>query len=236
MKNILKYALILAAASFAGATFAQSTAQSASATKQASDGLKVTTAIEDGVVTLHIEGECKSKMVSAKDELEILLKKALESVGLKTHLARAVESAFAAIKSHLADPNEPAFGPIKMHLVVTPNDDSGEIITNGDILLAREQYVANMKSVFNDDGTVSTTGNVQKISSNGAKETLASVVNIDAKGNITTRGGATETSEPSVVAQQAQNVVNPTTVENPAVPENTDSIMPDNSIVTSATK
>ncbi|MBE6412989.1 MAG: hypothetical protein E7035_00360 [Verrucomicrobiaceae bacterium] len=233
MKNILKYALILAAASLAGAVYAQD-AQTAKA--KADSGLAVSTAIKDGVITIHVEGQCKSKMVSAKDELEILLKQALEAVGAKTHLARAVESAFAAIKSHLADPNEPAFGPIKMHLVVKPNDDTAEIITDGDILLAREQYVANMKSTFNDDNTVTTTGNVKKISSNGGQETLGTIVDIDANGNITTRGGAVESTDKTVAAKQSDSVVNPNTVENPVAQENAGTIIPDNTIVTSSTK
>lgn len=228
MKNILKYALILAAALVAGATYAKPATNAA--------GLAVTTAIKDGVVTVSVKGQCKSKMVSAKDELELLLKDALETVGTKTNIARAVESAFAAIKTHLSDPNEPAFGPVNMALEVKPDDNAGVIITSGDILLAGEQYVANMKSSFNDDGTVTTTGNVKKIASNGGQETLGTIVKIDVNGNISVSGGVVPTSDKTTAAQQAEAVVNPQTVENAAIQGNTDTIIPDNTIITSSAK
>ncbi len=228
MKNILKYALILAAAFVAGATYAQPA--------KSDSGLAVTTAIKDGVVTINIKGQCKSKMVSAKDELEFFLKQALEAVGTKTNIARAVESAFAAIKTHLADPNEPAFGPVNMSLEVKPDDNAGVIITSGSVLLAGEQYVANMKSTFNDDNTVTTTGNVKKISSNGGQETLGTIVKIDVNGNISVSGGVAPTSDKTVAAQQAEAVVNPQAVENIAVQGNTDTIIPDNTIITSSAK
>ena len=51
MKNILKYALILAAASLAGAVYAQTATVPAS---QDVDGMKITSSIKDGVVNIHI--------------------------------------------------------------------------------------------------------------------------------------------------------------------------------------
>ena len=229
MKNILKYALIIAAVSFAGAVFAQTAPAQV-------DGMKVATSIKDGVVSIKIEGECKSKLVSVDDELKALLKQALNSVGVKSNLARAIESAFAAIKSHISNPNESAFGPVNFTLEVTPDDDSGTIVVKGDVLVAREHFVANMKSVFNDDNTVTTTGNVQKISANGKTESLPSVVKLDANGVMTTTGGATTTTESTVAAQQVANLVNPDTVSNPAVSGNDSTIIPDNTIVTSEAK
>ena len=233
MKNILKYALILAAASLAGAVYAQTATVPAS---QDVDGMKITSSIKDGVVNIHIGGECKSKLVSIDDELKMLLKQSLETVGVKSNIAKAVESAFAAIRAHISNPNESAFGPVDFHLMVTPDDANGVINTLGDITVARDHYVADMKSVFNDDNTVTTTGNIKKTPMNKETVVLPANVKIDANGIISTTGGEVATSEPSVATQQSANVVNPNAVPNAAVSGNDSTIIPDNTIVASPTE
>ena len=219
MKNILKYSLILAAASLAGAVYAQ-TATAPAPQVQSADGMKITSSIKNGVINIHIGGECKSKLVSIDDELKVLLKQSLETVGINSNIAKAVESAFVAIRTHISNPNEPAFGPIDLHLVVTPDEASGVINTIGDITIARDHYVANMKSVFNDDNTV----------------TLPAVVKIDANGTISSTGGDVVISEPTVSEQQSNDVVNPNAVPNNAISGNDSTLIPDNTIVATPEK
>lgn len=235
MKNILKYSLILAAASLAGAVYAQ-TATAPAPQVQSADGMKITSSIKNGVINIHIGGECKSKLVSIDDELKVLLKQSLETVGINSNIAKAVESAFVAIRTHISNPNEPAFGPIDLHLVVTPDEASGVINTIGDITIARDHYVANMKSVFNDDNTVTTTGNVTKTPMNKESVKLPAVVKIDANGTISSTGGDVVISEPTVSEQQSNDVVNPNAVPNNAISGNDSTLIPDNTIVATPEK
>ena len=240
MKNIIKYALILAIAS-TGVAFAQTAAPASSAEAPkavASDKLSVKAAVKDGVVRVSVSGKIDIKTTSAEDALKDAIAAALKSVGIRSNLAKAVESVMSAIKNALTDRNYPAAGDINLAVVATPNADTGVIETKVDLNIAGEKYEATAKSTFASDGSVSTTGNVTKTDEQGNKSTSGAIVNIDSNGNMTTIGEKGSVQSKTTAAATAEAVVNPDVVQNDigggAKADSDSTVLPDNSIITTA--
>ncbi len=240
MKNIIKYALILAIAS-SGVAFAQTAvlASGAEAPKvAASDKLSVKAAVKDGVVRVTVSGKVDLKTTSAEDALKDAIGATLKAVGIRSNLARAIESVMSAIKNHLTDRNYPAAGDIALTVVVTPNADTGIIDTKVDLSIAGEKYESTAKSTFSTDGSVSTTGNITKTDEQGNKSTSGMLVNIAPNGDMTTIGEKGTVQSKTAAAEAAEAVVNPDAVQNDigggSKADSESTILPDNSIITTA--
>ncbi len=233
MKNILKYALILAIAS-TGVAFAQNNAPAAKSQAAASaEKVNVNVKIKNGVISVKAIVPQASKLDSEEDVLKSALAAILTEVGERTHYAKAIESVFDSIKSSLSDPNAPASGPMKFDIVVAPNVDTGVVETKLDLAFGKEKFSVTAKSVFADNGSVSTTGNVQKTDVSGKTTSAPVAVSIDSKGTMTNGDQVSQTT----AAQAVQNVVNAGTVSNDVGGgEDSATLIPDNTIVTTATK
>ncbi len=224
MKTI-KYALILASMIVSGALFAQDNAPTKG------DDVKVSSRVENGVITLVIEGNQDSKFVSCDDTLKDIVKRALSILGSKSQMSKAVEAAVAAVKAHLKDPKAPATGRIYVQVQVSPDQDKPIVDVITDIQMAGEKYQASTKSTVADDGSVATTGSITVTDQAGASKTSSVDVATSPAGDIVAQGPQGPVSEKSEGAQQVQNVVS-APAEQGAGNETT----PDNTIVATESK
>lgn len=237
MKKILTYALILAAASFSGALFAQNAAP-AQQQAQAPDGLKVATSVVDGVVTITIEGNVESSMTSAEDEFKKMLEETVKASGSKTNVARAVEAAMMAIKAHIADLNAPVKGPVALTAVIKPNLEKATMQVDVELAMGGVKFESATNSTFNPDGSLATTANVTTTDAAGQTTTAGTVVTTSATGKISVAGGSQTIVAESSTTTASQNVTNSNTVSNEtgggaSGSGNISDVVPDNSIVTS---
>ncbi len=233
MKNIVKYALILAMAS-TGVAFAQQ-AQSTAVTEAPAivspDGFSVVASMKDGILSLTVKGKAAAG-VTMEDAIKQALKAALMATGEKSYNGHAVESAMNAIMSALADKNAPATGPVDLHIVLKPNADTLVIETKAVMSMAGEKFEATTKTEFADDGKSSKTeGNIVTTDALGNKKSTGAVVAI-ADGKVAVNNQApTQT----VAAESSANVVNSEAVSNDVgggASANGENLMPDNTIVT----
>ena len=219
----LKYALILASMIISGALFAQDNAPAKS------DGVKVSSRVENGVITLVIEGSQDSKFVSCDDTLKDIVTRALSILGPKTQMAKAVEAAVAAVKANLKDPKAPSAGKIFVQVQVYPDQEKPIVDVKTDIQMAGERYQADTKSTIADDGSVTTTGKVVVTDQQGVSKTSPVDVATKPSGDIVAQGPQGPVSEKS----QGQLPV----AEAPSVSDSDASVtMPDNTIVSSESK
>ena len=239
--NILKYALILAAASISGVAFAQ-TAAIAQQQAQPTDGLKVATSVNDGVVTITMEGNVASAMESSEDTFKKMLAEAIKASGTNTNISKAVEAAMYAIKSNLADLNAPVQGPIALTAIVKPNLENASMQVDVEMAMGGERFKASTNSVFGPDGSISTTANVSKTDTAGQTTTTGTVVTTTANGKISVEGGTQQiVAESSTATAASQNITSSNAVENAVGGGSSDSgspsdVVPDNSVVTTPTK
>lgn len=237
MKKILTYALILAAASFSGAVFAQNAAP---AQQQASalEGLKVATSVNDGVVTITMEGNVESAMTSAEDEFKKMLEEAIKASGPKTNIAKAVEAAMMSIRAHIADANAPVKGPVALTAIVKPNLENATMQVDVEMAMGGVKFESATNSTFNPDGSLTTTANVTRTDAAGQTMTAGTVVTTSAAGKISVTGGSQTIVAESTATTASQNVTSDATVPNEtgggsSSTGNVSDVVPDNSIVTS---
>ena len=232
--NMVKYALVIAAAAFAGSAFAQTTVPAANAQPAvvSADQKDVAVSVvrKDGVINVNVKGEPK-KLLTKLDTLEEMIGRAMLAVGPDTSVAKAIEAAMAGIKANLEDANAPVSQQIEISISINPNVDAGTMDAKVDTVIDGAKYASNTKSTFADDGSVSTTGTVVKTLPNGEVQTVSSNVASKTDGTLVVNGVATK----SASAARADALTSPDTVSNEAASAaaGNNETIPDGTIVVS---
>ena len=227
--KVLNYIAILALLSsggFASAVAAEANAQPQQAASASSNGISVQVSVDDGKVSVKVDAENKSALVSEDEMLKKIHAQILKSLGKDSVHAKIVNALISAIRAELSDPNAPSEGPISISVVINPDGDA----FNSTLAYESKSTKASIeaKSIIDANGDVKTNGKIS-VASDG-KEAQSSDIALATKDNGQVFGnvgnsGVVDNSSVSTVAE------NPAT--NADAPIN---IVPDNTIVVSGFK
>lgn len=221
--NYIAILAVLSAGGFASAVAAEATAQPQQTASASSNGISVQTSVNDGQVSVKVDAENKSALVSEDEMLKKILQQTLKSLGKDSVHAKIVNALISAIRSELSDPNAPSEGPISITVAINPDGDA----FNSTLAYESKSTKASIdaKSTIDANGDVQTNGKIS-VASDG-KEAQSSDLALATKANGQVSGNV---GNSSVVDNSSVSTV----AENPAT--NADApinIVPDNTIVVS---
>ncbi|MFR6032238.1 MAG: hypothetical protein ACLUKN_03070 [Bacilli bacterium] len=104
------YIAVLAVLSLSGLAYAQT------APELGSDGLAVTTSLENGIVKIAIKMDVTNPTASSEDAIKKAVAEALKASGTNTNYAKAITASIAAVKAAVKDVNYPAKGTVSLNI------------------------------------------------------------------------------------------------------------------------
>lgn len=226
--KLLKYIAVLAVLSLSGLAYAQT------APELGSDGLAVTTSLENGIVKIGIKMYVTNPTASSEDAIKKAVAEALKASGTNTNYAKAITASIAAIKAAVKDVNYPAKGTVSLNISLknTVFESNPAIEANTVLSVGGKTYDSQTRSVFMPDGSVKTEGNISVDNS-----TTPVVVTTDPAGKITGFAGKSVVDDTTAERAIADNLtVSPYDNEDSPQSAIMDNVIPDNTIVSTETR
>ena len=225
--KLLKYIAVLAVLSLSGLAYAQT------APELGSDGLAVTTSLENGIVKIGIKMYVTNPTASSEDAIKKAVAEALKASGTNTNYAKAITASIAAIKAAVKDVNYPAKGTVSLNISLknTVFESNPAIEANTVLSVGGKTYDSQTRSVFMPDGSVKTEGNISVDNSTPV------VVTTDPAGKITGFAGKSVVDDTTAERAIADNLtVSPYDNEDSPQSAIMDNVIPDNTIVSTETR
>ncbi len=232
----LKYVAIIAASVLTCASYAQENAAAKAAPEQAPIVVKATN--NKGVPTYEIVINPSAEKLNTEEAIKQALKAAMANVDPDSVNAKAINASLLVIKAALADKYEPVTSPVQIKIEIKNRVEGANniAVVSTVVSMNGDKYEANTETSFNPETKVAqTNGNVITTNQQGVASPAAPVsVAMNNDGEIVGSIGNATVTDTVVTSSQETTVPTETTSQQEA--ETTENVIPDSTVVTSATK